>query len=492
MNFRVFNPESQAHTSHRQTARSRAMQRVRKNRLAAGGETTGAEPAKRLTMADIRKTAHRTISPVRSLAKTQVFSSPPPDVTAPVSADLTAVGTVPSVDPRILELSAQVTAQTVRLTVPVHQRDDFGRLPLRAWYDCRLYGPAAQRLKDIEAKRTQHGTMEKDLSALSVWERFTRPAEWVGEWPGISLSAINAEYLRGWVSNALHGGLSKGYLEGLANHLNWILGIAVDRDVISKAPKKPPVKQIAATITSTLFDDDDLTTIFEVNGNILETLDAIHAQLDGQTELQTAFVLACSTGLRPRDLFGLCWSDLTTISGTPAIIKKPKKTERHGTTVRIPLAPCIAARMAALRCRAGQDGKVDHEGTGSREQVAESARIFPSLVSATAKDPEKSHAARRRNAAVREAAIRAGFDFPPKRDKPWQIARATCNERLERHCPGIGEFVLGHSAGSINKKHYRQRWSEAVKAIATLPQPVSFVTPSEKEFVDVGSFTEEE
>jgi integrase len=225
-------------------------------------------------------------------------------------------------------------------------------------------------------------------------------------------------------------------------------------------------------MTSRLFGDDDLTTIFELKGDILGTLDLIHSQLAADFELQTAFVLACSTGLRPRDLFSLCWSDLKEIDGTPAIVKTPKKTERHGTTVRIPLAPCIADRMAELRRRSGSDVKGDEL---SKEPAAGSRRLFRGLVSLECVDPEKSRAARRRNAAIRAAAERAGFVFPSNRDKPWQIARATCNERLERHCPGIGPFVLGHSAKSVNAKSYRQRWSEAVQAVVSLPQPLGFL-----------------
>jgi integrase len=488
MNFRVFNPDdSEKNTSHRQTARSRAMQRVRKNRLAAGGETIGGEPIKRLTMADIRKGAHRTTTPVRTVPKTRDISHapkhPPADVTPLVSEASTPVLRPLAVDPRILELSAQVTAQTVRLVVPGDQRQAFGQLPIRQWYHCELYGPAVQRLKDLSANKIAVGTAEKDLSAISVWERFTRPADWIGDWPGISIASITHEYLRSWISTALQAGLSKGYLEGIANHIHGMLTLAVEREVIGKVPKKPPVKAIAATMANRLFADDDLTVIFEIRGDILHTLDRIHAELADDFELQTAFVLACSTGLRPRDLFALSWSDLIMIDGSPAIYRVPEKTKRHGTTVRIPLAPCIASRLAELRRRAGADGTSPAASGPSAADSTVSARIFPRLVSEDCTDPEHSRAARRRNAAIRAAAQRAGFAFPANRDKPWQIARATCNERLERHCPGIGPFILGHSARGTNAKSYRQRWSEAVQAVESLPQPLSFLSVPEPQTV---------
>lgn len=454
------------------------MQRARRNRLAAGGETIPAAPqTTRLTMADIRP-AHRINTPVRGSSKLQDFSKPPQSVSVAASEGSTVAGALAAVDPRILELSKKVAAADVRLVVPVHQRELFASLPLRQWYECPLYGPSVQRLKDIEAKKTAAGTMGKDLSAISVFERYTRPADWSGEWPGISISAIGPEYLREWIRNALAAGKSRGYLDGLAGHLTWILRLAVEREVLARAPKKPAVKQIATAVRSTLFSDDDLTVIYETNGQILETLDRIHANLAGNFELQTAFVLACSCGLRPSDLFSLCWCDVTTIDGTPAIFRVPQKTKRHGTTVRIPLASCVSARLAELRRRAESNGVSagsDETRNSAAADVMASQRLFPSLVSTAAKDPEKSHAARRRNSELRKAAQTAGFIFPDRRSKPWQIARATCNERLERHRPGIGEFVLGHSAGSINKKNYRQRWSEAVTAVQTLPQPASFL-----------------
>lgn len=63
--LRVFSADDSANQkqSHRQTVRAKAMQRARRNRLAAGGETTTAAPkTTRLTMADFRP-AHRINTP---------------------------------------------------------------------------------------------------------------------------------------------------------------------------------------------------------------------------------------------------------------------------------------------------------------------------------------------------------------------------------------------------------------------------------------------
>ena len=57
--------------------------------------------------------------------------------------------------------------------------------------------------------------------------------------------------------------------------------------------------------------------------------------------------------------------------------------------------------------------------------------------------------------------------------KPWQAARATCNERLEAVQEGVGQFVLGHSLG-LNAKSYRQPSAIIRDAILRVPQPLSF------------------
>ena len=450
--LRIFSPDgaddlSRRRHTVRQSARNRARARSQIRRQAAGGECVAAEPVlRRQTLLDIRpQSAHRINTPVRSAGSVPAAESRPAKAqdTSPTVGPL-------AVDPRILAISAKVAAGSTALVVPEWERGIYAALPLRAWYEADIYGPGMERRFEIEAGRNESGTAEKDYSALSVWERFTRPADWSGDWPGISISAITTDYLRQWQQAALAGGLSTGYLSGLTNHLNWMLHTAVNRCVLAKSPKKPTLKQ-----------REDLTVIFEIGGDILGTLDAIHGQLAGNAELQAAFVLSVSVGLRPSDLFALTWRNLETIQGVPAIVTTPQKTRRYGKSLRIPLAECVNGRLKALRA--------------SRPADTDNSLIFPSLTSDETTQPEKSRAARRRTAAMRAAAELAGFRFPKSPAKPWQIARATCNERLERHRPGVGEYVLGHSAAGINKKHYRQRWSEAVDAINTLPQPASFL-----------------
>lgn len=445
--LRIFNPDGrdsrvQGDASSITTRQSRARMRMaaRRRELQAGivaGQTS----------------AHRTITPVR---RNQPPEAVPDD--RPESVHLTAI------DPRVIEISAQVASANSRLVVPELERPHYAALPLRAWYDCPVYGPRLLREAEIAARRNRTSTAEKDLSVLRAWETHTRPDDWTGDaWPGISIGSITTDYLRDWISRSLQAGLSAGYLSGLCNHLSWMLRVAVEREILPRAPKKPAIGQVAARVGGDvlLASDDDLTVIYEVNGDILGTLDMICQGLSSQAELQTAFILACSCGLRPSDLFSLRWHNFAMVDGVPAFRSVPIKTQRYAKILRIPLADCVWQRLQAMRSTANAEA---------------SDLVFPSLVNGDCKTPGKSQAARMRNKAMRLAAEAAGFVFPKRRQKPWQIARATCNERLERHSPGIGEFILGHSAGSsVNKKHYRQIWSKAVEAVTTLPQPDSFL-----------------
>lgn len=400
--------------------------------------------------------AHRSTTPVRTPAETPVFSA------------------VPAVDPRILELSAQVAAGEVRLRIPDGTAQEFAALPLRDWYDCDIYGPRTQRLKDIAAGRTKAATAEKDLSAIRVWERFTRVESWSGDWRGISIGAISDAYFAAFVGKALEHGLSAGYLGGLVNHLSWILSIARDRGILTTIPRKPSIRNCVTLSRHEDSDADELGVVYHLDGDINACLTAICRHLSPHVELQTAFVLACSCGLRPRDLFSLTWSQFAMVGSQMSIRVTPEKTRRYGKSLRLPVAAAVWRRMEQLRTAATARFWSTLEPIAAQLACAESL-CFPSLVSEGNKDPEKSRAARRRNHLVLEAAEAVGFSFPARRRKPWQIARATCNERLERHRPGTGEAILGHAKNTINAKHYRQRWSEMCDAVNTVPQPAAFL-----------------
>lgn len=413
--------------------------RVFKLQKAAGFELAAESPAPRI------------IIPGRSAA----------GATEPAAApDGSAAGgpRLPAVDPRVLEISAAVSAGNVRLLVPQGEAAAFAALPLRAWYNCETFGPGAQRAADVAAGKSKAGTAEKDLTALNLWERFTRPADWIGSWPGVSIGAISEQYLAEFVAAALRGGLSAGYVGGAVNHLGWFLSVARARGVLPAVPRKPNVRKLAVSVS----DDgeaggDELGVVYETRtGSILECIGGICRQLAQRPELQDAFVLACSIGLRPSDLFSLTADRFGVHGGQPCVRITPEKTRRHGKTLRLPICPEIVRRL---------------EGRGRLR----GGLLFPSLIGPKAANPEKSRAARRRNDHLRAAAEAAGFVFPPARRKPWQIARATCNERLERHQKGCGEFVLGHSSGSVNARHYRQRWTEICEAVNSLPQPPEFL-----------------
>jgi len=360
---------------------------------------------------------------------------------------------IPTVDPRIRQLSQSVAAKSEKLIVPVDQVPNYAALPLRAWYQCEKYGPAAQRRAEIASGRNKKGTADKDVTALGMWERVTRPSGWTSDWPGISIDSITDDYLSQFAADAIAAGNSRDYVLGCFRHLKWMLSVAVDRGVLASKPKgrMPKLTEDSAA---------PRTLIYENDGGILSILDAIHDALAEQLALQTAFILSVSAGPRSVDLFGLKWRNVD-LGKRPQIEFVATKTGKHQ---RVPLAPCVAARLLFWK---------------SRQTVANpDDLVFPELTSRRVADPEKSRAARRRNAEMKAAVRAAGFDFDGRTDancKPWQVGRATCNERLQRMKQGVGDFVLGHSTQGVNAANYRQPTSDVFKTIQTLEQPPTFL-----------------
>jgi len=397
-------------------------------------EIDGVAPLQRAAGAEslhTQQSAHRTSSPGRT-------NSEP---------------TVPNVDPRIRQLSRSVAAQSVKLLVPADKVPTYAALPLRAWYFCELYGPRAQRRADIATGRNKKRTAEKDVTAIGLWERVTRPTGWTGAWPGISIDSITDDYLSQFTADAVAGGNSRDYVLGCFRHLNWMLSVAVDRGVLASKPKgrMPRLTEDSAA---------PRTLIYESDRGILPMLDAIHDALKDQLALQTAFILSVSAGPRSVDLFGLRWRNVD-LGKRPHLEYVATKTRKHQ---RVPIADCVAARLLFWK---------------SQQSVANpDDLVFPGLTSLRVADPEKSRAARRRNSEMKAAVRAAGFDFDgrtPANCKPWQVGRATCNERLQRAKQGVGDFVLGHSTQGVNAANYREPTSDVFTTVRSLEQPPTFL-----------------
>lgn len=350
-------------------------------------------------------------------------------------------GSVEEIVARAVEqMAAKMAADTAhRISTPVRTpADPRAEMTIRELYESEL---KSERQRRVDVGRNKSGTAEKDLSALSFWERTTsNPA----------LSAIESTTLQTFVVNALRAG-RRSTARGYVGHLRWMLNEAKRRGIIDSVPgfEFPKVSRKAQT------EEHRETLIFEVGGDLLATLDRINAAIES-AELRLAFIAGATFGPRTEDLLTLKWENFDLNSERPVVRFVAEKT---GTFHVIPLADWFV-----LILRASQ---------------LDETHVFPTLISHRSKDPRKSHASRRTVNALREAAIAAGFDFGDRRkaeQKPFQVLRATCNERFERHSRRAGEWILGHAMTGVNRKSYQNPGSDIYKAVATLPQPSSFLT----------------
>lgn len=319
--------------------------------------------------------------------------------------------------------------------IPEAERDAYARS--KTIHDFYADFCVADRVQKMADGMLSPGSLQKDRQSMNRLRRLTQPDNWSGrQWPGLPIGRINEPVLRAVMRRARADGLSVSTCRSWWASLHGIFREAVRRGAIVTAPKcRLPVDRKPPALFSP--------------GQI----DAIVRGLEFHTPLQIAFILAVSTGMRPVDLFGLRWRDFT-LDTTPVFVtfgaKKTRKLQR------IPLHPIVTQHLRRLQVWQSRHG--------------ESESLFHSLTSENHLAPERSRPARSRNAMIKHAINAVGVACP---NKPWQACRATCNERMERHCLGSGQFLLGHSL-TLNSSSYREPSDHIVNAVLTLPQPDSF------------------
>jgi integrase len=220
-------------------------------------------------------------------------------------------------------------------------------------------------------------------------------------------------------------------------HLRGILNHAVRVRALESTPE-PEWSRAEDRQAKELYTDGQLAAIYE--------------SLAAQADLQVAFVVSVNAGLRSVDLFSLRWSNVLLRRERPALEFTSRKTGRRQL---VPLGPVTVAQLDRWRRATGV--------------LLDDCMVWPKLTDPDAADPERSRAARRRNARLKAALATLGIEHA----KPWQVGRLTCNERLERHRPGSGQFVLGHAA-TLNSVSYREPSGLIYEAVSTLPQPDCF------------------
>lgn len=335
------------------------------------------------------------------------------------------------VGPEVLAVAEMTARDFGDLVIPPTQREWIrGNLSLRQFYEAWLL-PEQQRRH--AAGKLSRASLDKTRQALNRWERFTRPAGWPAgrPWPGLPLGAITCRYAT-WATEQIRRKLGASTTRSTWGHLRTILTYAVRVKAIDAAPRPEPITDTKGV--TVLYSDEQLPVIYRA--------------LAGTPDLQVAFVVAVNAGLRPVDLFLLDWSGVT-LGNRPQLDFVSRKT---GKAQCVPLSPVTAGQLQRLR----GNGKT----TGP---------VFPGRSRPDAADPERSRPARERRAQFKAALQAVGLHVA----KPFQAARATCNERLERTREGVGQFVLGHAL-TLNAKSYREPSALIRDVVCQVPQPDCF------------------
>lgn len=322
-------------------------------------------------------------------------------------------------------------------------------LTIRQWYE-HQNGARTERDRKIRIGRNKPGTLEKDQSAISFWESHSQ---------NLPLDQVTTDVTAQFVAKALESGARRATITGYVGHLRWMLNFAKVSGLIAETPKWEFPK-VSRKRTGTQ-QEHRQTLIYELDGDLLATLSRIHDAIESR-ELREAFVCGASFGPRTEDLLTLNWSDFDLDTERPAVRFVAEKT---GTFHVVPLADWLAGRLKVWRA-------------DSDLLWPDSGKVFPTLIAHKSKQPSKSRAARRTVASLRDAAVAAGFEFTNRslaERKPFQVLRATCNERFERHHRRAGEWILGHGMAGVNRQSYQNPGQSIYDAVNTLPQPEAFL-----------------
>lgn len=312
--------------------------------------------------------------------------------------------------------------------VPPEIREQYAReTTLRMFYDDCIRG----RWDSLGRPGRKPDTYQKDRQALNRWERFTQPDDWRGgDWQGPTLSFLDIvgdEWLdKLWKQMGQE--MAEATVKATRGHLLTIMRHAVTVRAISRHPAGERPKAEPRTRIYTPAEVQATLEAFEV-----------------EPELYTAFWLDLHLGPRSEDLFLLKWTNIIEdVRGRRLLDYEAIKT---GKLQAVPIADCVWEVIDELLDKSDP-------------------YLFPHISNPNAADPEKSVEARMRNSLAKRLMKRAGINVP---NKPWQVARATCNERYESHRLGVGQFILGHSAKGVNATSYRDPTAAVWEAVRTLP-----------------------
>lgn len=311
--------------------------------------------------------------------------------------------------------------------VPPDERAAYAQgTSLRQFYeDC-----CGGRWNSLGRKSRKRGTYAKDRQALNRWEKYTQPENWRGgDWVGPSLHFLDLvdDVWLDTIWKRMEQEMAPATVDATRGHLLTIMRHAVKVRAITRHPAG---ERERATPKTRIYTPDEVQAVLEA--------------FRAEPLLHAAFWLALHIGPRSEDLFLFKWTSVVEDArGRRMLDYEAIKTRKLQA---VPLADCVWEELELLE--------------------RSEPYLFPELSNPTARDPEKSAEARMRNKLAKRLMKRAGIDVP---DKPWQVARATCNERYESHRPGVGQFILGHALKGVNATSYRSPTACVWEAVRTLP-----------------------
>ena len=355
------------------------------------------------------------------------------------------------IDPEVAAAAARMTAE---FTSPKISEEH--RLWLRSNLSLRqFYGDwmLPERESACAAGKLTPATVEKDLQAVTRWERLTQPEDWSPDrpWPGVPIGSTTGPLVDHFLKRMKLSGYADGTILSTKNHLSTILHRAERLRLVDPFEVTSPNVERS---DNRCFSDHEVIAVYRILGN--------------HQMLQAAFVLALATGARPSDLFSLEWSNVR-LTGIPVVRFVAKKTKRTGDRLVVPLASHVVAHLERLPHRGGW--------------------LFPGLGSPTSKNPEHSTVSRNRTSTIKGLMLAAGvFDLVDGQqveiEKPFQVCRSTAATWIERAASGMSSTLLGHadddrSAKRVTRVHYlpseMEPCPELVSAVNSVTWPAEML-----------------
>ena len=330
------------------------------------------------------------------------------------------------IDPEVAAAAARMTAEFSSPTISEEHRQWLrSNLSMRQFYGDWML---PERESACAAGKLTPATVEKDLQAVTRWEKLTQPDNWNSDrhWPGVPIGLTTGPLVDHFLKRMKSFGYADGTILSTKNHLSTILHRAERLRLVDPFQVTTPNVERS---DNRCFSDHEAISVYRILAN--------------HPDLQAAFVLALATGARPSDLFSLEWSNVR-LTGLPVVRFVAKKTKRTGERLVVPLMPHVVRHLERLLHRGGW--------------------LFPGLGSPTAKNPEHSTVSRNRTSTIKGLMLAAGvFDLVDGHqveiEKPFQVCRSTAATWIERAAAGMSSTLLGHSddersASRVTRIHY--------------------------------------